>query len=209
MVDRLRLDHYVSGERWVPVAVRDDAGAYVLASDYDALAAQLARTERQNADLTAVVILRGEMLAAAERERDVLRQTLWSRERDLEAKEVLITGLRAEQDAADIEATALVVAMAEKCGVPDNWEPLADVAGKITQISNMAAALRAELVASEQKRVDEYIAGELLRAERDALRAELQHIANAKPSEWEADVRGQFQQWAQNRARAALAERQP
>jgi flagellar biosynthesis regulator FlbT len=83
---------------------------------------------------------------------------------------VELAALRAERDAADIEATALVVAMAEKYGVPDNWEPLADVAGKITQISNMAAALRAELVASEQKRVDEYIAGELLRAERDALR---------------------------------------
>ena len=38
------------------------------------------------------------------------------------------------------------------------------------------------------------------------LRAELQNIANAVPSEWEEDMRDQFQQWAQNRARAALAK---
>jgi hypothetical protein len=38
-------------------------------------------------------------IRALRAERGALRQTLWSRERDLEAKEVLITGLRAEQDA--------------------------------------------------------------------------------------------------------------
>jgi hypothetical protein len=37
-------------------------------------------------------------------------------------------------------------------------------------------ALRAELVASEQKRVNEYIAGELLRAERNALRELLDRV---------------------------------
>ena len=39
----------------------------------------------------------------------------------------------------------------------------------------------------------------------DALRAELQNIANANPSQWDEDMRDQFQQWAQNRARHALA----
>jgi hypothetical protein len=38
-----------------------------------------------------------------------------------------------------------------------------------------------------------------------ALRAELQNIADAKPHTWDAEVRDQFQEWAQSRARAALA----
>ena len=42
--------------------------------------------------------------------------------------------------------------------------------------------------------------------ERDELRAELHRIATADPRKWEADVRDQFQQWAQNRARYALAK---
>lgn len=40
--------------------------------------------------------------------------------------------------------------------------------------------------------------------QRDELRAELHRIATADPSKWEPDVRDQFQQWAQNRARYAL-----
>ena len=43
------------------------------------------------------------------------------------------------------------------------------------------------------------------RAEVKRLREELRNIANADPSTWDADVRDQFKQWAQNRARAALA----
>jgi hypothetical protein len=35
---------------------------------------------------------------------------------------------------------------------------------------------------------------------------ELKNIANANPSKWDAEVRDQFQQWAQNRARAAIAK---
>lgn len=41
-------------------------------------------------------------------------------------------------------------------------------------------------------------------AEVERLREELRNIANADPSTWDADVRDQFKQWAQNRARAAL-----
>lgn len=46
----------------------------------------------------------------------------------------------------------------------------------------------------------------ILRAERDALLAELKNIADANPSTWEPDVRDQFRQWAQNRARTAIAK---
>mgnify|MGYP000864524239 CR=1 FL=1 len=35
---------------------------------------------------------------------------------------------------------------------------------------------------------------------------ELQHIANADPSNWYEEARDQFQQWAQSRARAAIAK---
>lgn len=38
------------------------------------------------------------------------------------------------------------------------------------------------------------------------LLAELQNIANADPSKWEPDVRDQFRQWAQNRARVVIAK---
>lgn len=49
------------------------------------------------------------------------------------------------------------------------------------------------------------VQGELRQAreENARLRAELQNIANAKPSEW-GDMSDQFQPWAQNRARHAL-----
>ena len=40
--------------------------------------------------------------------------------------------------------------------------------------------------------------------ERDEYKAELMNIALAKPSEWEPDVRDQFQSWAQHRARHTL-----
>jgi beta-glucosidase-like glycosyl hydrolase len=41
--------------------------------------------------------------------------------------------------------------------------------------------------------------------ERYRLRAELRNIAEAQPSTWDEPVRDQFQQWAQSRARYALA----
>lgn len=42
-------------------------------------------------------------------------------------------------------------------------------------------------------------------AQNAALRTELDIIANATPSQWEPDMRDQFQAWAQNRARQAAA----
>jgi hypothetical protein len=46
----------------------------------------------------------------------------------------------------------------------------------------------------------------ILRGQRDELLAELRNIANAKPSAWDKDMRDQFQPWAQNRARHAIAK---
>lgn len=40
----------------------------------------------------------------------------------------------------------------------------------------------------------------------DELVEELKNIANANPAKWDEDTRDQFQQWAQNRARVALAK---
>jgi hypothetical protein len=45
-----------------------------------------------------------------------------------------------------------------------------------------------------------------LHAANAELLAELQNIANANPRKWDEEVRDQFQQWAQNRARAAIAK---
>ena len=55
---------------------------------------------------------------------------------------------------------------------------------------------------------DQAAAAELRRLHElnQALLAELQNIANANPRTWHEDVRDQFQQWAQSRARAAIAK---
>ena len=55
---------------------------------------------------------------------------------------------------------------------------------------------------------DKQAAAELRRLHElnQALLAELQNIANANPRTWHEDVRDQFQQWAQSRARAAIAK---
>ena len=56
---------------------------------------------------------------------------------------------------------------------------------------------------------DDIAAAEELRRQHElnqALLAELQNIANANPRTWHEDVRDQFQQWAQSRARAAIAK---
>jgi hypothetical protein len=47
-----------------------------------------------------------------------------------------------------------------------------------------------------------------LRKDAERLRGELANIANAKPHKWDEEVRDQFQQWAQNRARAAMEQSQ-
>lgn len=46
----------------------------------------------------------------------------------------------------------------------------------------------------------------ILAAAAPDLLAELQNIANANPSTWDAETRDQFQLWAQNRARSAIAK---
>ena len=58
--------------------------------------------------------------------------------------------------------------------------------------------------AAEAARAAELIAG--VAAQRDELLAELQNIANANTRTWHKETRDQFQQWAQNRARAAIAK---
>ena len=58
--------------------------------------------------------------------------------------------------------------------------------------------------AAEAAQAAELIAG--VAAQRDELLAELQNIANANPRTWHEETRDQFQQWAQNRARAAIAK---
>jgi ABC-type uncharacterized transport system YnjBCD ATPase subunit len=42
--------------------------------------------------------------------------------------------------------------------------------------------------------------------QRDALLAELRNIADAKPWTWDKNMRDQFRQWAQSRARAAIVK---
>ena len=58
--------------------------------------------------------------------------------------------LAARLASADIEATSLLMAMVQQWpDVHPDWKPLPDVAGKITQINNMVAGLRARLAEAE------------------------------------------------------------
>jgi chromatin segregation and condensation protein Rec8/ScpA/Scc1 (kleisin family) len=68
----------------------------------------------------------------------------------------------------------------------------------------MSDIFRALVEYGEPGSVAEYV-GQLER-QRDELLAELRNIADADPSTWEPDVRDQFRQWAQNRARTAIAK---
>lgn len=45
-----------------------------------------------------------------------------------------------------------------------------------------------------------------LQERHDSLLEELKNIAVADPSTWDAEYQDQFQQWAQNRARTAVAK---
>jgi len=59
-----------------------------------------------------------------------------------------------------------------------------------------ASKAKAAALAELQRRADCY----------PDLLAELQNIASADPSKWDKETRDQFQQWAQGRARAAIAQ---
>ncbi|MFN8994323.1 MAG: hypothetical protein ACK5X3_11770, partial [Pseudomonadota bacterium] len=54
--------------------------------------------------------------------------------------------------------------------------------------------------------VEEQFCNARLIAAAPDLLAELQNIANADPRKWDEETRDQFQQWAQNRARVAIAK---
>lgn len=62
-----------------------------------------------------------------------------------------------------------------------------------------------QLVASVAVGADAPANRRLIAAAPDLL-AELQNIARAEPETWDEETRDQFQQWAQNRARAAIAK---
>lgn len=77
--------------------------------------------------------------------------------------------------------------------------------------AHAVAALADKLEEAEQSRDINHAAAKMALDQRDALAAklakaerELRVIAAADPRKWESDVRDQFQQWAQNRARAAI-----
>jgi hypothetical protein len=72
-----------------------------------------------------------------------------------------------------------------------------------TQHENLLSVRQSDLQIVVQLRAE--LAHEQTRAEK--AEAELQNIADARPQDWQADVRDQFQEWAQSRARACIAAR--
>ena len=72
------------------------------------------------------------------------------------------------------------------------------VEGRIAELERMNRQLAADIVPFllEQKNLEQ---------QRDELLGALKNIADAEPRKWEEEVRDQFQEWAQNRARHAIA----
>jgi hypothetical protein len=122
-------------------------------------------------------------------------------------------------DSTDKDATGVAVRRFDDCDVCGGMV-MSDCGGYVS-IEDFRAehadylALQAQYAAlkaaADAVRADMFIfASDLLalQAQYDALRKTLLAIANAKPSEWDPDVRDQFQLWAQNIARAATGEGQ-
>ena len=61
-------------------------------------------------------------------------------------------------------------------------------------------------VALERELSEEHGFVRAFQRQRDELLDELKLIANAKPQEWDEEMRDQFEQWAKNRARFAIAK---
>lgn len=99
----------------------------------------------------------------------------------------------------------MTVDLSEFNALVEYGEPGA-VAEYVAALLTERAALRQE---RDEAREDHFRVNQerlTLEASLATLRAELENIANANPSTWEEDVRDQFQQWAQNRARLAIAK---
>ena len=84
-----------------------------------------------------------------------------------------------------------------------------ECAAEIHRLEAIVKSLRADIEAAwttnraiDKARMDDR---EKLSATIGRLRGELEVIAVADPSKWDKEVRDQFQQWAQNRARHAIA----
>ena len=84
----------------------------------------------------------GEAALRLHEENESLRQQLAEANLNLTAVPTMCRRYEARLADAEREARVLVVAMADQFGAPDNWKPLPDAAGMITQISNMVAGLR-------------------------------------------------------------------
>ena len=88
--------------------------------------------------------------------------------------------MKAEARLADAEreARVLVVAMADQCGAPDNWKPLPDAAGMITQISNMVAGLRDEraLIVQRAENAEAALVAEVAKNGRHAMRVTIAQL---------------------------------
>ena len=86
--------------------------------------------------------------------------------------------LRSRLADAEREARVLVVAMADKCGAPDNWKPLPDAAGMITQISNMVAGLREEraLIVQRAENAEAALVAEVAKNGRHAMRVTIAQL---------------------------------
>jgi prefoldin subunit 5 len=80
-----------------------------------------------------------------------------------------------------------------------------DLTERLRSTQNPGLAVRQQAADALERLTAENAA---LRKDAERLRGELANIANAKPHKWDEEVRDQFQQWAQNRARAAMEQSQ-
>jgi hypothetical protein len=89
----------------------------------------------------------------------------------------------------------------------EQLQPLVSVLSPSNQ--SEVSMLRSQLRSAEDGRTVDRINADWsrsLKTQRDELLTELQNIANANPSDWGVDLRDQFTEWAQSRARHAVAK---
>ena len=131
-------------------------------------------------------------MANIERQRNKAREQLASEKSTRNA--IIAKGIETERQLAEARA------ICEELVTDSNAVTLAETVVRLELERNEAR--EAFAIATDQL---VQVQGELRQAreENARLRAELQNIANAKPSEW-GDMSDQFQPWAQNRARHAL-----
>ncbi len=153
-------------------------------------------------DLTAEIDSLEAKLAACEKEREEAHRDAVESRR-LQIAQARVASVRADELAKAENEIARLVAHIDL--MRDEFQRIANC----VEFPSEVLGLCARAIAVTHQHVPVIVQRDEAQAEYKRLRFELENIANAKPGEWEPDMRDQFREWAQNRARQALATQTP